>query len=139
AARMPSAKRGPKPSCPSEGWDGETAVERRAAARPSPGRDASQDAEQKAGAPPGAPPPLASRMPGLPDNAKRERGHRANLGRIRAASTMEIASMENSTVRKKINETAVLRGLSDMLHIHGLCGRSACRRARSCRGEPRAC
>ncbi len=26
-----------------------------------------------------------------------------------------------------------------MLRLHGLCGRSACRRARTCRGEPRDC
>ena len=38
-----------------------------------------------------------------------------------------------------IPETPVLRGLSDLLCLYGLCGRRACRRARSCRGEPQQC
>ena len=33
----------------------------------------------------------------------------------------------------------MLRAASDLLHLHGLCGRRACRRAHSCRGEPRGC
>ena len=36
-------------------------------------------------------------------------------------------------------DTRVLRGLSAMLRLHGLCGRRACRRAHACRGEPREC
>ncbi len=35
--------------------------------------------------------------------------------------------------------TRVLRGLSAMLRLHGLCARRACRRAGACRGEPREC
>jgi hypothetical protein len=38
-----------------------------------------------------------------------------------------------------IPETRTLRALSDLICIHGLCGRRACRRARACRGEPRDC
>ncbi len=38
-----------------------------------------------------------------------------------------------------MSETHVLRGLSDMLCLYGLCGRRACRRARTCHGEPRQC
>ncbi len=40
---------------------------------------------------------------------------------------------------QSIPETRVLRALSNLLCIHGLCGRRACRRARACRGEPRDC
>ncbi|MGE3159223.1 MAG: hypothetical protein AB7E84_20440 [Xanthobacteraceae bacterium] len=36
-------------------------------------------------------------------------------------------------------EIRVLRAVSNMLCIHGLCGRRACRRARACHGEPRDC
>ncbi len=36
-------------------------------------------------------------------------------------------------------ETCVLRGLAAMLRLDGLCGRTACRRAGACRGEPRDC
>jgi hypothetical protein len=38
-----------------------------------------------------------------------------------------------------IPEIRVLRAMSNMLCIYGLCGRRACRRARACRGEPRDC
>lgn len=38
-----------------------------------------------------------------------------------------------------ILETCALRNASNLLCIHGLCGRRACRRARACRGEPRDC
>ena len=38
-----------------------------------------------------------------------------------------------------IPDTRTLRALSDLICIHGLCGRRACRRARACRGEPRDC
>lgn len=38
-----------------------------------------------------------------------------------------------------MDETRMLRGLSDMLCLHGLCERRACRRAQGCRGEPRLC
>ena len=47
--------------------------------------------------------------------------------------------MSREMMPQPINETRVLRAASDMLYLHGLCGRRACRRARSCRGEPRAC
>ena len=47
--------------------------------------------------------------------------------------------MSRETMPQPIDETRVLRADSDMLYLHGLCGRRACRRARSCRGEPRAC
>ena len=38
-----------------------------------------------------------------------------------------------------IPDTRALRNASNLLCIHGLCGRRACRRARACRGEPRDC
>jgi hypothetical protein len=66
------------------------------------------------------------------------------LGR---ASTSSQQAVEDKTwmagtspaMTKDTDETRVLRAASDMLHLHGLCGRRACRRARSCRGEPRGC
>lgn len=47
--------------------------------------------------------------------------------------------MSRKVMTETTDETRLLRAASDLLHLHGLCGRRACRRARSCHGEPRAC
>jgi len=35
--------------------------------------------------------------------------------------------------------TFALRWIADLMNLWGLCAKSACRRARACRGEPRDC
>ena len=35
--------------------------------------------------------------------------------------------------------TLALRQAADLMHIHALCGRTRCRRARACRGNPQDC
>jgi hypothetical protein len=42
-------------------------------------------------------------------------------------------------IEQRNADTRTLRALSDLICIHGLCGRRGCRRARACRGEPRDC
>jgi hypothetical protein len=64
------------------------------------------------------------------------------LGRASTSSSQRTETWMAGTspaMTKEMAETRALRGLSAMLRLHGLCGRTACRRARSCHGEPRDC